>query len=223
MENPQLHREVLEIEAKLNSAQIQLAGFQRFFDGHRLRNEQEILIENLRQELTHRRRQVDQLNIHTPMSGTVINGMTEDDMGRYVEQSEPIGSVASGRWIVMALLTEQEIAQLQPRAGQPARFRSSARPGVELTGTIARISPAGSHNINYPALTTLGAGRIVVDENLMTADKPYYELTIMLDEPKLSGLQYGLTGRVRFKSPAKPLGMTLLQKLKRFTNNLYQG
>ncbi|MCH9022120.1 MAG: hypothetical protein IID32_05090, partial [Planctomycetes bacterium] len=51
----------------------------------------------------------------------------------------------------------------------------------------------------------------------------YCELTILHDERNLSGLKYGLTGQIRLKSPAKPLGMTLLQKLKRFTNNLYQG
>jgi len=120
------------------------------------------------------------------------------------------------------LLTEQEIAEVQPQVGQEVKFRFVARPEVFLQGRMIRISPAGARKINLPALTSLGEGTIMVDARTQEALEPYYELIIIIDESNANHLRYGMTGRIKLKTAAKPIGFVLIKKVLRFLNNLNQ-
>ena len=223
LENLQLQEALLETQAKLDAENLRLLAYRQSGRNRSLVTEQEQLTGALTEELQYHQSRLARLNVVAPVQGTLVDGLEARDVGRFVETGDPLRAIVSGQWKVKVLLSEREIAAAQPAIGQQVQCRFRTGPHLTLTGAITRIAPAGSHEITSPALTYMGQGHIPFNLKTMEANGPYYELTVRLDPAQTAHLRYGATGLVQFNVPAQPLGLTLIRKLMRFANSLYQG
>lgn len=185
--------------------------------------EERAKIEAYEMELERRRRDVQDLVIRAEADGRVMQCLRENDVGRFVRRGDPLATIASGRWHIRTLLTEEEVAAAQPAVGDRVRVRPTAMPGKVLTGSIVRITPAGSPRIEQISLTHLGGGSIAVDPKTRAALRPYFEVAIALDAPAEAPLQFGMTCQVRFRGEGAPLARVLARRVIRFTDRLMQG
>lgn len=219
LENPKIAQDVLESQSALHKAQIQLKDYQQK-NSPSLVAKQKTVITVLESMLQLQRKQLAKMAVHAGTTGTVVSELGENDVGRFIRQGDELGKIVGGRWVGKILLTEEDIARVQPRIGQEAQVRLLGHPGSILLGSINRISPAGVRNTNMPALTNIGQGNIMTNPITHETIDPYYELTIILDEPSIDGLRYGMTGCLKLKAESKPIGSMMIQKLLRFINNL---
>jgi len=219
MENDQLHHELLETKANLEKTNIQLAAYHR----DHLENEaekQKETINALLSELQYRHINLEKLNVQAIKDGVLINNLDQKEIGRFIRQGEPIGTIGDGPWITRVLLTEQDVADAQPQIGREIQFRLFSQADNVLPGKIIGMAPKASRDVNLPALTTIGEGEIIADPAANMTLKPYYEVTIVLSDTENYCLRHGMTGVVRLKAHTKPFGISLIQKFLRFINTL---
>ncbi|MGB0715731.1 MAG: efflux RND transporter periplasmic adaptor subunit [Phycisphaerae bacterium] len=162
----------------------------------------------------------DRLTIHSPSDGRVVECLEPEDVGRFLEPGTPVATVISGRYQVIAVLNEQQMAAVQPQAGDIVAFRSLASPGTSIEGIVERVFPSGSRTIDLESLTHIAGGTIAVNPDDGTAAEPYFEILINLDRFASDELLYGMTGAVQLEAQPTPLGVRATHRLVRFANRL---
>ncbi len=154
-------------------------------------------------------------------AGLVLDCLRPRDIGRFVAEGEPVATLAAGHWQVRALLTEEQVADAQPKPGDTVEVRVCADPSSVLTGVVQRVASAGSKTVPVEALTHLGGGDIAIDPLTGQAGQPYFEVTVDLDRP-ISPMGHGMSAQVRFHAGAHSLGTQAARRLIRFLNRLRQ-
>jgi putative peptide zinc metalloprotease protein len=223
LENHETLEAFIDAQAQMESAQIRLKSYNYDETDPARAIQQKKITQALKSQFNVRRKELEQLNVRGKKSGIIINCLKKTEVGRFVQTGEALATIASGRWVAQTLLTEKQIAETKFHTGQKVQFRCIAQPRSSVPGTITRIAPMGSHTIENPTLTHLGGGEIPVNQHTHQANQPYFKLTVVLDQPDLDELRYGMTGNILLDTPAKPLGKSLFQKFLRFTNSLRQG
>ncbi len=218
-----------EYQEKINDARANLAGTEILREAYRFDNPSRSLQEAARARsyqaaLTRHEAKLADLDIGAPRSGRVISCLRDGQIGIFIHEADPVATIAAGKPQLTALLTEAQIISARPRIGDRVSFRAADQPDRLISGTIARIASAGSRSIKHPTLTHPAGGTIAVDPLTAQAAQPYFELTIDLDT---SGdelwLHHGMTGTVRLRAGAEPIGLSLFRRLLRFTDLLLRA
>jgi multidrug resistance efflux pump len=169
------------------------------------------------------RTQLAELQVRAPQTGRIVHCLRDSDLGTYLAQGTPVAAIASGRWEVRSILTEEQIVRSMAYVGDSAEFRAVAIPWRTIQGRITRIAPVGSRTIELWPLTHLGGGDIAVDPATRDASQPYFEVTLELLNADSLDLRHGMTGQVRLHAVAEPIGKSLGRRLTRFWNRLLEG
>lgn len=220
MENFQLLEEFIQVKADLDIARCQLNTALAGGDDAVVLAMREKKVDLLNSEWQQKTRQLQLLNLCAPARGKIISGFEKNNLGRFLKKGDVAGVIVDGQWITKCLLNQQEIARTQPAVGDQVHVRLTSCPGTILSGQIQRIAPAGSRNVNLPALTRLGDGAIDVNQITRETVKNFFEVTVVLDLPSSLQVRHGMTALVRLKADSQPLGVATFRNLLRWFNKL---
>lgn len=160
-------------------------------------------------------RELSQLHVAAPSSGTWISPEIEFAKGRFVRRGENLGIVANLNDLVIRATAGQNVAALLiEQADQEVEIRGNDRPRPTLAGTIEKIFPAGQEQLPSQALGYAVGGSMPVDVRdpggTRTAEK-FFEIRI---RPHAAQPGEWLTGQrvvVRFRLPPAPLAVQVYQ------------
>lgn len=185
--------------------------------------EEQARVEALIKAVEKAKNQLDELSIRAPRSGELVSTLTNTDHGRFLPEGFPVAQLVSGAWEVRALLTEEQWSRAAPRVGDSVEFCSAGHPSRRAKGTVQRIAPAASREVDHPSLTQFGGGVVVVDPSDRLTLQPMIEVTIKVDEADFPNLRYGMTTAVRFSARTETLAASLGRRLHVFWSKLGQG
>ncbi len=168
------------------------------------------------------REKLADLQVVSPVAGTIAACVRETEVGSYVSQGEPVAMVASGTWLARAILTDDDVAGARPRIGDKVEFRAEAMPAQAFQGVLVKVSPAGSRTIALPTLTQLAGGDIAIDPQTGEARQPYFEVVVELPVAQADLFRPGMTGIVRLEARPEPIATRLARRFTRFINRLMQ-
>jgi len=218
LDNDDYIEQVATAQSGLNAAQILMDAY-RVFDPSLLQKTA-VELQMHRDALALAQSRQSEMTLRAPCAGRIVDGMTKRDLGRFVSAGEPVATIVSGKWQAHAILNEANVADVDPKIGDTVAFRLLADTGTTYTGTIARVSPAGSREIRLMALTHLAGGDVAINPADHTASEPYFELTIDLDAAEPDALRYGMIGRVQFEAKPMPIGTRFTRRVATFVNKL---
>ena len=159
--------------------------------------------------------------IGAPAEGTLIGGEQSLKVGQHVEPGDEVFRIASGGWLVHAIVNASTFASIHPEVGQRVDCRLIADHNSFYSGKITKISASGDKVVPYKALTHLAGGMIPVDPSSMEATEPFFEITIELAEiPSRTTLRNGLVCEIRLESNNNTLGRQLYRSALRFLNQI---
>ncbi|MHC5111236.1 MAG: HlyD family efflux transporter periplasmic adaptor subunit [Planctomycetota bacterium] len=220
LENDAYDEAVASTEAEIHANGIRVDAF-RIHQPAFVRQEQTKGIA-LQQAYHHALDRRADLQVDAPIHGRVIDCVDRDDTGRFLEAGAPVATIVSGRWQIRAILSEAQIASVNPQVGDEVAFKTVAHTAQTIKGVVVRIAPAGSRLVELASLTHLAGGAIAVNPVDGTAAEPYFELTVDLPAETLQGMRYGMTGTIRMPAKAEPIGVRLGHRTARFLNRLFR-
>ncbi len=223
LSNPALEDELAQACAALTVCEVRQAAYEPTSPA--LAQAEAARARHRREELAYARERHAALVVTAPAAGRVVAGVRRTDLGRFVREGEPLATLVAGPWQVCAVLTADEFAAAQPAVGDAVAFRPVAAPHEVLRGVVVRVGPAASRDPGAVALTHLAGGAIAVDPQ-GRAEQPYVHVVATLEGPasdaKAGGppLAHGMTGTLRLRAAAEPLGVTLYRHGVRFFDRL---
>lgn len=159
--------------------------------------------------------------IVAPMNGRIVSSLGKRSIGKHFDAGTELARIGKGGWKVRAVANSNAVADIDPTVGQTVQCRFISNPKVVFEGTIDSVSLAGSRQVPHKALTQLGGGFIVVEEQDMSAREPFFEMTISLDQKEgFNFLNCGSVCEIRFTKKPSSLGMALYRALLRFKNKV---
>ncbi len=221
LENPVLRSELAEAVAGLEVARLQAAAYRAGKSSRVVPEEEKVRASQA--ELAERERALESLEVRSPTSGAVVSALPMGERGRFVERGEPIARIADGPWAFRALLSEHDVANSRPRAGDRVRVRVSGAPWEDVEGEIIRVTPAGSKELGESVLTQLAGGEIPVDGKGGEAVQPYFEITVRLSDGAARALRDGMRGQAELEGQREPLAASVLRRVLRAGNRILQG
>lgn len=180
-------------------------------------------LEGLETALAEQSRRVNDLIIRAPSAGQVVDGLRPEMEEAMLNPGVPVATIASGGWLVRAVLTEADIAGAKPKPGDHVQFRAYGLAGAAASGTIVRVAPTGSRHLDIPSLTHLAGGKIAVSERTHDAAQPYFEIVAKLDKNAAPHVLYGMTGFLYLEGSHEPIGTALTRHAVKFWNKLKTG
>ncbi len=220
MENYQLLEEFHQVKADLDIARCQLDTALAGGNDAVVLAMREKKVDLLHTEWQQKTQHLQQLNLRAPARGEIISGFGKKNLGRFLKKGDIAGVIANGHWITKCLLNQQEVSRTQPAVGDHVQIRLTSCPGTILSGQIQRIAPAGSRQVDLPALTSLADGAIDVNQITRETVENFFEVTIALDLPATLRVRHGMTALVRLKADSQPLGVATFRNLLRWFNKL---
>ena len=215
-------REALaEASAQLDASNIRYDAYQVLDLGEALQEKERAAV--YRTALRRCRAEVRDLSVRAENAGRVVECIDRRNEGLFIRKGDPLATVASGAWLVRAMLTEREWADAKPQVGNAVRIRASARPDVSIRGRIRRIVPKGSRTIAAESLTQVAGGDIAVDPNTSKAPDAYFEVVVELLDAGHPWLRHGMTCQVRCNAESDTIGTMLERRCRRFLTGLMRG
>jgi len=221
LENPLLEAAEREAEASLEVARLRASSFRATDPTRAVPEERTVAAREA--QLAERRREVGALEVAADGPGLLVDVLAPQDRGRFVREGEPLARIGRGRFVVRVLLSESDVAEAEPAAGDRVRVRAAGAPGETLEGTVARIVPAGSREISQAALTHLAGGDIPVDPQGNVAGEPWFELEVELPGSDAAAVRDGMRAQVELAGQSETLARVLLRRLLRAGNRILQG
>ncbi|MCA9243363.1 MAG: HlyD family efflux transporter periplasmic adaptor subunit [Phycisphaerales bacterium] len=165
------------------------------------------------------------LTLKAPFDGYVASTAAIEQVGRRLEIGAPVARLVSGAPRVRTLLSDEQMATINPVRGMQGVFRAASDPARAMTATVERIRPLGSREIPHAALTLQGGGEIPVSPDTREATQPYFELELSLTDPSSTDMTFaklpiGATGRLNFTGESEPLGRAVWRGLLRFADRI---
>ena len=183
-------------------------------------------------DLARTQRQLDDLDLKAPLSGTWVSPNVERFQGAYLRRGDKVGLVANLDQMIVRAVAGQDVGELIINSARPqVEIRVKGRPpewkARELTGTIRQILPAGQDQLPSASLGYAVGGTIQTaphDEKGMKTVERFFEIRITPEPPTPDGAIRLLSGQrvmVRIEMPPKSLASqwrrTILQLVqKRF-------
>lgn len=169
----------------------------------------------LQLELADALRTVRGLAVTASVPGTVARLVPSRETGRYVKAGEPMAVVVQGPAVVRTWLTEEQLDRIAPHVGMPVAFRLASQPLESCTGEVTAIHPVTDDLRDELALTQLGGGSIVVDEETSRPLVPMFAVEIAPTR-NLDVTQYGTRVSVRFARRFESVAQWALRRCLKF-------
>lgn len=180
-------------------------------------------LEQAELDLSDVERALERLTIRAPNDGVVAEWQNYDFNGRFFQSGEPLLKLESGKWIVRAMATDEEVADSQVAVGDAVEFEVIGQPGTRLHGRVLSVARSSQTKIDETALTQLGGGDIGIDPYTQKAGEAYFSITMELDP--LPGLTMHSGIRVQAMVPNRrwSLGRSLARKVWQFYHRYLLG
>ena len=215
LDDPALERSLRESAARVTAAEV--AHHLAVGEGPLAAREAQHRLAVAREEHAHKSLRLAALDVRAGADGVLVNTVTRREQGRWVEQGEELARIVSGRTVVTALFDAEDLAGTRPEVGQRALFQPRGRSSERHAGTILRVQPAGSRELDQRVARHLDATELALDPSTGRAGSPRFEVELALDEDHVP---YGSSGRLRIESDATPLGVLALRRLLLFVARL---
>ena len=163
------------------------------------------------------------LTIRAPRDGVLTEWQTRDFMGRFLKPGEPLVKLESGKWIVRALATDEEILDTQLMGGDPVEVEILGQPGVRWCGRVVGVSQASQERIEEAAFTQLGGGEISIDPYSQKAARGYFLICMELDLVSESNLRSGIRVQTMLPNRKWSIGRSLSRKIWQFYHRYLMG
>ncbi|MFN9606156.1 MAG: hypothetical protein ACK6A7_22335 [Planctomycetota bacterium] len=129
----------------------------------------------------------------------------------------------SGKWIVRALATDEEILDSQLVEGDPIDAEIIGQPGKRLHGRVVSVSQASQERIEESALTQFGGGDISIDPQSQKAAQSYFVITMELDATGNLAMRSGIRVQAMVPNRKWSLGRSLSRKFWQFYHRYLLG
>jgi putative peptide zinc metalloprotease protein len=166
---------------------------------------------------------MERLTVRAPQNGVLTDWNGSDFDGRFFQTGEPILRLVSGKWVVRALATDEEIADSLVRVGDRIELEVIGRPGERFSGQVIGVTQVGQSRIDEIVLTQLGGGDIDIDPQTKLAQDSYFAITVEVEEPSHLELRSGI--RVQAMAPNRKwsLGRFMARKVWQFYHRYLLG
>ena len=168
-------------------------------------------------------RAVGRLTIRAPKDGVVAEWQSTDFSGRFFQAGEPLLKLESGKWIVRALATDEEVADSQVAIGDAVEFEVIGQPGKRLHGRVVGVARSSQTKIDETALTQLGGGDIGIDPYTQKAEEAYFSISMELDPLPGLSLHSGIRVQAMVPNRRWSLGRSLARKVWQFYHRYLLG
>lgn len=179
--------------------------------------------ESARRNLALAKEALDTLVIRAPHAGRLVRSLAPRDQGRFFQAGEWVGDLVEDDWRLLIYLTESELAEIQPRAGDELEATLTAYPDHPLTVRVLDLEALPTLPSRASALTDQGGGRVQVNPLTGETDRAYYRMRLQLiPSPVLNtmDLRPGLSGKVRFEAKPESLAKLAHRQVLRFITRL---
>lgn len=166
---------------------------------------------------------MERLTIRAPQDGVLTEWQSNQFAGRFFKSGEPLVKLESGKWIVRALATDEEILDSQVAEGDPVEFDVIGQPGTRLKGRVVSVSKSSHEKIEDSAFTHLGGGDIDVDPYTQKAIKGYFLVVMEIDSQCESQLRSGIRVQAMAINRNWSLGRSLSRKVWQFYHRYLMG
>jgi len=168
-------------------------------------------------ELNKVRKQVDSLQIISPVKGRFILHDPHQLRGQFVNQGNILGYVIQDQQPIVRAVVKQEYADLLHSKPDSIEVKLPGKMSASIQGILIREVPAGGSALPSIALGALGGGEISVDmrdKTGLTATENVFQLDIALPEgTKVTGI--GERAYVRFNHGSESLWGQWMRGLQR--------
>lgn len=168
-------------------------------------------------------RGIERLTIRAPKDGVVAEWQNADFNGRFFQSGEPLLKLESGKWIVRALATDEEISDSQVAVGDAVEFEIIGQPGRRLSGRVIGVARSSQTKIDETALTQLGGGDIGIDPYTQKSGEAYFSITMELDPLQDANLRSGVRVQAMVPNRRWSLGRSLARKVWQFYHRYLLG
>ena len=129
------------------------------------------------------KKNVEALNVTSPISGIVQSLPGVRDTGRYLSEGAPIGIVGSGQAYVMVWLTSDQLEQAAIEPGTCVNVRLFIRGVERRRGSVESIAPQSNENLSedeHP-ITVLAGEPLVIDPQNGRVSTPLYKVVVRVE------------------------------------------
>lgn len=168
-------------------------------------------------------RAIARLTIRAPKDGVVAEWQNSDFAGRFFQSGEPLLKLESGKWIVRALATDEEVSDSQVTVGDAVEIELIGQPGKRLCGHVTGVARASQSRIDETALTQLGGGDIGIDPYTQKAGEAYFSITMEVDPTSGVDLHSGVRVQAMVPNRRWSLGRSLARKIWQFYHRYLLG
>jgi len=168
-------------------------------------------------------RAIERLTIRAPKDGVLTEWQNDDFNGRFFQSGQPLLKLESGKWIVRALATDEEVADSQVAVGDAVEVEVIGQPGQRLSGRVTGVARSSQTKIDYAALTQLGGGDISIDPFTQKAGEAYFSITMELDTAPEMMLRSGIRVQAMVPNRRWSLGRSLARKVWQFYHRYLIG
>jgi putative peptide zinc metalloprotease protein len=173
---------------------------------------------------------LEALRLHAPIEGMWNAPEVDRLQGAYLRRGEQVGMVADIDDLIIRTIADQRLGpRIEPEIGAEGvvEIRVKGRPDLALTGTIAKVLPAGYERLPSAALGYLAGGstRVALDDETGTSTvEPFFEVQIELAGSGADqvDLWSGQRVEVRFEMPARPLVAQWWRALRQLIQRRFQ-
>jgi len=166
---------------------------------------------------------IERLTIRAPQDGVLAEWQKNDFEGRFFQSGEPLIKLESGKWVVRAFATDEEISDSQVAVGDAVEFEVIGQPGKRLHGSVIGVAKSSQTKIDETVLTQLGGGDIGIDPYSQKASEAYFSITMQLDSNPESTMRSGLRVQAMVPNRRWSLGRSLARKVLQFYHRYLLG
>jgi putative peptide zinc metalloprotease protein len=165
------------------------------------------------QEIVSLREDFARLELHGAHGGQVVECLRANDIGSFVKRGDRVATLTQGSPTVQALMTQEDLADVNPREGMSVDFHLHATPLQTYTGIIRRITPVGSRQLPQDYLDHLDPAELGVDPVTGEAARTQFQVFIDLGADELPRIPHNASGTLRIKGEDQTLGQAIYRKV----------
>jgi putative peptide zinc metalloprotease protein len=171
-------------------------------------------IEALDVQIARVQKQIDELTLLSPISGTWVSPEVDRLRGSYVKRGQQLGLVASLDDMIVRAVAGQDVAgriveEIREGGIDSVEYRVKGRPETHGDAVIREILPAGQEQLPSQALGYAAGGSVATEaqdtKGVKTTER-FFEIRVKPSEGSDGRLLSGQRVVVRFHLAAKPLG-----------------
>ncbi|QDS90146.1 hypothetical protein EC9_43520 [Rosistilla ulvae] len=218
LRNPNLELQFATDKALLHRAELELqaAGQVDLSQMAQMRHQ----VHSLKHSLLHAQQNMTNLVVRASAAGSLVDGLTPRDQGRFIQVGDPLATVVDGTTIVNVWLTGEQMRMISPEIGDRVNVRF---PGARLgsyTAKIQHIAPAAQVEMDEIAATHLAGGDIPVDPASGRSIEPLVQVKVELPDAIQKLVRHKSQASLNFGRRYEPFAFWMARRLIVFVEKL---